>query len=631
MDIAVEKYYQRRKNRTDAKFEEDKHPRGKDGKFTSGGGTGGSTQSASSGVASETNKKTPKQDRNSFLGKFKSVGKTIQDTKDVRKNDVISDGESCFVVKNVGGYRVEIAPLTDSDNTFDGEKINKTGELKSIGHFEKYKVVGNLRDEDDDDIGGSDGQKKSSAKTSDEGKAPTLSSKEKGKFKNAKFIDEMDEVNTGDIISDGTNKYIVGTKGGYRTGLKTEKNGSEVMHGPNHFVGKFKVIGHMDSADIISNYRERRAMRMQERFDANPRVAYGIARGMGIDTTGMSPKEVYEAIAKEGGNARGKRPHGNKEYELSKKSDKKPYKDTYKTPNGTAFPKIKSGAKWDNSVLSEVDRLAKQGGHTKKYDRVMKSISDKDVVYQKGTDGTIVASIPGLSQKFDNKMSGRSEECNRIYKEKIENGKQIVSDMKEVTDSLGCRLMGLENCFKGGSSASGKIDRKRKKDIASAADLLKKGKINEEQAEKMRTKTDEEYTRDFDDIVRFTVLADHNDTVKSVENTIKTLEKKGYTLSELDNKWLPTKEKDGTIKPSEYKAVHLTFTSPTGESFEVQVHSPETMNVKNKNHALYEEQRKPTTSKERAGQLGAAMAKNTATLKEPDGIMNLASIKKEKE
>jgi len=49
---------------------------------------------------------------------------------------------------------------------------------------------------------------------------------------------------------------------------------------------------------------ERRGIRMDSkdsRFDASARLAYGIAKGMGIDTEGMSPQEVWEAIRKEGG------------------------------------------------------------------------------------------------------------------------------------------------------------------------------------------------------------------------------------------------------------------------------------------------------------------------------------------
>lgn len=46
------------------------------------------------------------------------------------------------------------------------------------------------------------------------------------------------------------------------------------------------------------------------------------------------------------------------------------------------------------------------------------------------------------------------------------------------------------------------------------------------------------------------------------------------------------------------------------------------------NHALYEEQRSPKTSKERAAELGSKMAKNVSKLSEPDGIMGLESFKK---
>lgn len=53
--------------------------------------------------------------------------------------------------------------------------------------------------------------------------------------------------------------------------------------------------------DSVDAYRARRFERMLARFDANPQIAYGIAKGMGIDTEGMSPKEVWEAIRKEGG------------------------------------------------------------------------------------------------------------------------------------------------------------------------------------------------------------------------------------------------------------------------------------------------------------------------------------------
>jgi len=64
--------------------------------------------------------------------------------------------------------------------------------------------------------------------------------------------------------------------------------------------------------DAVDAYRERRLLRMQARFDANPQIAYGIAQGMGIDTEGMSPYEVWEAIRKKNPGGLGKNTPRNK-------------------------------------------------------------------------------------------------------------------------------------------------------------------------------------------------------------------------------------------------------------------------------------------------------------------------------
>ena len=291
---------------------------------------------------------------------------------------------------------------------------------------------------------------------------------------------------------------------------------------------------------------------------------------------------------------------------------------------------MKSGATFDEGTIKSIKTSAEKSGKEKEYASIMKHLTKKDIAVQKGLNGEKVASVPGLAQKMDNKMVGRSEECQKIYDEKIEKGKKITSDMIDATSSIGCPLYGLEHCFKGGESASGKIDRKREKDREIANFLLSNGKITKDEADKMTSKTDEEYAAGFDDIVRFTVLSKHEDTADTVNKTVKAMQGKGYELKELDNKWLPTKGEDGKMKPSEYKGVHLAFQSPTGETFEVQVHSKESMDVKNVNHGLYEKQRDVNTSDSEKKRLGQIMADNVAKLQEPRGIMDLQSIKKKK-
>ena len=59
--------------------------------------------------------------------------------------------------------------------------------------------------------------------------------------------------------------------------------------------------------DSVEAYRERRDARVKGRMDAGVGWAYGVAKANGIDTTGMTPEEVFEALREKGiaGNGRG--------------------------------------------------------------------------------------------------------------------------------------------------------------------------------------------------------------------------------------------------------------------------------------------------------------------------------------
>jgi len=373
-----------------------------------------------------------------------------------------------------------------------------------------------------------------------------------------------------------------------------------------------KAVNHYDSVEA---YKERRQKRLLERMDANPRVAYGIAKGMGIDTTGMSPGEVYEAIAKGGGNARGKRPHGN---DRAPKSElQRGAKTQQKANRGQRMPALKKGASYDTGVYKEVSRIANELGLQDKYDKITKGLTKKDVVYQKGADGKEVGSIPGLAGKVDNKMpKGASSELQKIYDGKIEDGKKITESMIDATNNAGCRLLGLENCFKGASSAYGKIDRKREKDANSE---------DPEKRERAKKWSDEDYMKSFGDITRFTVQSDHKNMAKTVNTVVDQMKAKGYDVVDIENKFFPPKpdKKTGEVEPHTYKAIHITGKSPGGQEFEVQVHSKDTMAVKNKNHKFYEEWRNKDTSKARKAELAKIMADAWKDTPDPDDILKI--------
>ena len=236
-------------------------------------------------------------------------------------------------------------------------------------------------------------------------------------------------------------------------------------------------------------------------------------------------------------------------------------------------------------------------------------MTEKNLTYQKDPDGTVVASIPGLSTMYDHTVKGKSPEVQAAYDKRLEGGKQITADMIKISDSLGSRMMGLENCFKGGESTSRKIDKVKEK-------FAKKGiELNDEQA-----------LAEMDDVVRFSYKCEHGKMVDQIKGLESELQKNGYEITERDNKFLP--KEDGT--PRDYKAVHLQVKAPSGELFEVQVQSEETIKVKNKNHSLYEQSRVLDDNDPKKAKLVNAMVDNWSGMAEPEGILNLPTFKKKK-
>ena len=382
----------------------------------------------------------------------------------------------------------------------------------------------------------------------------------------------------------------------------------------------------MDKA--VEKFRKRRQARLDARFgvERDPVAEYRKRRASRMDIRGEWNEEDHPR-AKDGKFTSGAGGGRSKEFHHDP-NERGGGSVAVKTQGGASYPKPKNGGSYDMKTLSMLEKKARAKGVD--FDSLVKGLKEEDIGEFKDQHGNKRAALLGVSQKIDPVLGNRSEECEKIYKEKIERGKEINHDVVSVANEIGCGLHGLEYCFKEGKSTSGKIDRKREKDKEKADALLRDGKISEEEHGKMTSKTDEEYLSSFGDVVRYTVMSKHDDTVKAVEDTIKAFEKRGYECVELDNKWLPEKDKSGKEKPKEYAGVHMSFRAPNGEEFEVQVHSDESMDVKNVNHDLYEEQRDVKTSKDRKAELGKIMVDNVSKLPRPKGIMELKSFDKRK-
>lgn len=251
--------------------------------------------------------------------------------------------------------------------------------------------------------------------------------------------------------------------------------------------------------------------------------------------------------------------------------------DTTHTKAGTSYPKLKEGAKYtaaldvaEKTALEDEEKGAIPKGS---WENVVKNLKDEDVVYQKNEDGETVACIPGLAAMVD-KTAKKSPQMQDIFNRAQEDGSRITKELTNVAQDAGFYLDGLENCTKGASHIEEKAKRK----------------INDQKKVYGEDWTEEDSAENFWDAVRYTAVTNNDNIVEGTKKMIDSLEKAGYEVVEVDNKFL---DKDGKANNDAiYRAVHLSVKDASGRYFELQVHSKESLAVKDLNHKEYEKQRK---------------------------------------
>lgn len=180
-------------------------------------------------------------------------------------------------------------------------------------------------------------------------------------------------------------------------------------------------------------------------------------------------------------------------------------------------------------------------------------------------------------------------------------GKEIARDLEDAARASGGELYGKEFGVKGAASLERKI---RDKIIT----MEKVGKIE----------TPKSVFSKLTDIIRYTVMFDDNSLAENSERLIARFKKKGYNLIEVDNKW---------NDPKPYCGLHFLF-SKNGATFEVQVHSPKGMAIKNKLHSLYEISRDKTRPREERDKADRKMAELAKGYVRPRCIEKFTNFKK---
>lgn len=198
-------------------------------------------------------------------------------------------------------------------------------------------------------------------------------------------------------------------------------------------------------------------------------------------------------------------------------------------------------------------------------------------------------------------IPGASAEAQKAYDDIRSKEPQISKDMVDVANNSGSAMYGLDYSCKTGSSVANKIERKQEKDPSL---------------------TDTEIVKSMGDAVRYTQLTDHDSIASTTKKTVKDLQSKGYTVNEVDNKY-----QDAS---SDYKGVHIGAVSPSGQQIELQIHSKESMKVKETIHPMYDIARDTKTPQRVKKALQMEMHDISQKMATPKGIMDssLSSWKK---
>lgn len=139
---------------------------------------------------------------------------------------------------------------------------------------------------------------------------------------------------------------------------------------------------------------------------------------------------------------------------------------------------------------------------------------------------------------------------------------KTTDDLQEACNKYGGKLAGLEYKLKSKHSLRRKI----------LSDTAEKGKSIPLVA------------KEINDVLRYTMVYDEDKLTQAYFDTIDLLKKKQYNVIKVKNTF---------VKGKPYKGINMILANNKGDNFELQFHTPYSLEVKEKKlHKLYEEQRK---------------------------------------
>ncbi len=177
------------------------------------------------------------------------------------------------------------------------------------------------------------------------------------------------------------------------------------------------------------------------------------------------------------------------------------------------------------------------------------------------------------------------------YNKAVGNEPAVTAIVKDIGDHLSLKVVGLENRIKGKESYLRKI----------------KGKYSE-------------YGNSYEvaDILRYTYVGEVDTLVSKGMESLEYFVQKGYNIDKVKNYWLDLK--------NPYNGVNTVISSPTGQKFEVQFHTQESLQVKEIIHGLYEEYRILPKGSKKAIQLTEEMFELSSSMTKPSNIGGFKNV-----
>lgn len=118
------------------------------------------------------------------------------------------------------------------------------------------------------------------------------------------------------------------------------------------------------------------------------------------------------------------------------------------------------------------------------------------------------------------------------------------------------------------------------------------------------------------DANRYTMLIKSGDYKSTIQQTVHDLEDQGYRFD--DRRW------KNTWGSGDYRAINTTVQSPNGDFFELQFHTPESLDVKNANHGDYKIAQDEDTSAAKRAEIYQRMLDRADTIPTPPGVSDLS-------